>query len=65
MTPETFFEGFIITFILEKDNTVVWVRTCIKLYQGIQENLGFYIFAEFSLIQFIWIDSLFLALSLK
>ena len=39
-------------------------QTCIQLYRGIQDNLGLYMFSKFSLIQFIWMDSLFLALSL-
>ena len=51
-------------FVSAKENTLAWARSCIKTYQKVQDHLGFYLLAIFSVIQFLWIDSLFLAMSL-
>lgn len=44
--------------------TVSWARSCIDLYNRVENHLGLFLFCMFSLVQFMWIEALFLAMSL-
>ena len=55
---------YVTQWSLAKENTLPWVRSCIDLYHRVQTHLGFFFFGLFSQLQLMWIEALFLALSL-
>ena len=56
--------SFLANYIAARENTLSWVRSCIDLYQRVQDHLGLYFLLIFSQMQLMWIESLFLAMSL-
>ena len=51
-------------FCSEKENSLPWVRSCISLYRRVHEHMGFLHLFLFAQLQLMWIEALFLAMSL-